>query len=215
MEHETKRRGPSRRAVLRIVSLGAMAALGGRLAIAHRSQSATAMGLPHDAGDRLWRPRPPEDQLIAAQLSDDDGKIPLIIPDDVGDDEQWVDVNLTEQAAVGMIGREWTHVALVTTGKPGWETPEGEFRILRRVANETMTSAALGITDPSDQYLLTGVLYTQYFTYAGDALHLNYWRPDEVFGRERTSHGCVGMRLPDAEFFWRHLGIGSRVMVHS
>ena len=145
----------------------------------------------------------------------DDDTIPLLIPDDVGEQEVWVDVNLTEQAAVAMVGREWTHVALVTSGRPGWETPEGQFRIVRRVANETMTSAALGISDPDDQYVLRDVLYTQYFTWEGHALHLNYWRPDRVFGRERTSHGCVGMRLADAEFFWRHLSAGSRVVVHA
>jgi lipoprotein-anchoring transpeptidase ErfK/SrfK len=144
-----------------------------------------------------------------------DNLIPILIPDDVGQEERWVAVNLTAQAAVGMIGVDPVHVALVTTGKPGWETPIGQFRILRRVENETMTSASLGITDPDDQYVLTNVLYTQYFTWVGHALHLNYWRPDSVFGREPTSHGCVGMRLDDARFFWDFLGIGSRVVVHT
>ncbi len=177
----------SRRALLRTIAAGSLL-----LAPALRPGRARA-----DQG-------PPEDDLV-----------PLRIPDDVGENEHWVDVNLTEQAAVAMVGREWTYVALVTTGKPGWETPEGEFRIVRRVANETMTSASLGIGDPDDQYVLKDVLYTQYFTWAGHALHLNYWRPDAVFGRERTSHGCVGMRLTDAEFFWKHVGVGSRVVIHS
>lgn len=144
-----------------------------------------------------------------------DDLVPVLIPDDIGQEERWVAVNLTAQAAVGMVGPAPVHVALVTTGKPGWETPTGQFRILRRVYNETMTSASLGITDPDDQYVLTNVLYTQYFTWAGHALHLNYWRPDSVFGREPTSHGCVGMRLDDARFFWDFLSIGSRVVVHT
>lgn len=41
-------------------------------------------------------------------------------------------------------------VALATTGMDGRETSEGFVRILRRVANETMT-AALGITNLHDQ----------------------------------------------------------------
>ena len=178
---------PSRRALLRSVALG-------------------SLFLP--ALPSLLTPR-----SAAAQEATRD--VPLQIPSDVGAAERWVDVNLTEQAAVAMIGTDWTRVALVTTGMPGWETPEGEFRIVRRVANETMTSASLGITDPNDQYVLTDVLYTQYFTWVGHALHLNYWRPDSVFGYERTSHGCVGMRLADAEYFWRHLEMGSRVVVHA
>jgi lipoprotein-anchoring transpeptidase ErfK/SrfK len=149
-----------------------------------------------------------------AHADDGDDGIPLAIPDDIGPKEHWVDVNLTHQAAVAMVGTDWTHVALVTTGKPGWETPVGQFFIVRRVYNETMTSASLGIDDPNDYYVLTDVLYTQYFTWQGHALHLNYWRPDYVFGREATSHGCVGMRMDDAAYFWNHVGVGSRVVVH-
>ncbi len=149
-----------------------------------------------------------------AAADDDDDMIPVRVPDDIGENEAWVDINLSHQAAVGMIGDGWTRVALMTSGKRGWDTPEGQFRIVRRVANETMTSASLGITDPNDQYVLRDVLYTQYFTLQGHALHLNYWRPDAVFGNARTSHGCIGLRLSDAEYFWRHLRNGSRVVIH-
>lgn len=141
--------------------------------------------------------------------------VPVWIPPDLRAGEQWVAVNLTYQAAVAMIDADPVRIALATTGQDGWETPEGIYWINRRVANETMTSAALGITDPNDYYVLTDVLFTQYFTYEGHALHLNYWQPDEVFGRQRTSHGCVGMRYDDAAFFWDFLTIGSRVVIHS
>jgi lipoprotein-anchoring transpeptidase ErfK/SrfK len=107
-------------------------------------------------------------------------------------------------------GNSVYHTALVTTGKDGWDTPVGEFRINYRVYDETMTSASIGA---EEYYVLDHVLYTQYFTGEGHALHLNYWRPDSVFGHERTSHGCVGMRLADAEFFWNFVGTGSRVVV--
>jgi lipoprotein-anchoring transpeptidase ErfK/SrfK len=30
----------------------------------------------------------------------------------------------------------------------------------------------------------------------------------------RSSHGCVGMRLADAEFFWDFAHVGTRVTVH-
>jgi hypothetical protein len=154
--------------------------------------------------------RPPQAHAQAQEI-----EIPLAMPDDLYADEPWVDVNLTHQAALAMIGEELVRIAWVTTGDDGWETPEGEFRIVRRVYNETMTSAALGIPPGPDSYHLTDVLFTQYFTWAGHALHLNYWRPDSVFGARRTSHGCVGMRYNDAEFFWRHVGLGDRVVVHS
>ena len=129
----------------------------------------------------------------------------------IGPGEHWVDVNTSTQTATAMLGKEPYYTALVTTGKDGWETPAGEFRIQYRVYDETMMSAAIGA---EDYYVLNHVLFTQYFTNQGHALHLNYWRPDYVFGQQRTSHGCVGMRYADAEFFWNFVGVGSRVVIH-
>jgi lipoprotein-anchoring transpeptidase ErfK/SrfK len=124
--------------------------------------------------------------------------------------ERWIDVDLANQTTSAMIGDRIIYTALVTTGKDGWETPKGTFSILYRVENETMTSAAIGA---EEYYVLDDVLYTQYFTDVGHALHLNYWRDDSYFGNERSSHGCVGMRLADAEFFWNFAHVGTRVTV--
>jgi len=164
----------------------------------------TALGLAGTAFARSTAARADEqDELDVA----------VYVPDDVEQGEAWVAVNLTEQAAVAMVGDAWVRRAWVTTGTDGWNTPEGQFRILWRVYNETMTSDALGIPPGPDSYVLRDVLFTQYFTYAGHALHLNYWRPESIFGNVRTSHGCVGMRYNDAAFFWQHVGVGSRVVV--
>ena len=122
--------------------------------------------------------------------------------------ERWVLVDIEKQQASAMIGDRAIHTALVTTGKEGWETPRGSFAIIYRVANETMTSASIGA---EEDYVLKDVLYTQYFTTEGHALHLNYWRSADYFGRTPSSHGCVGMRLADAEFFWRFAKTGTRV----
>ena len=125
--------------------------------------------------------------------------------------ERWIDIDLGNQTASAMIGERVLYTALATTGKDGWETPRGTFEILYRVENETMTSAAIGA---EEYYVLDNVLYTQYFTNRGHALHLNYWRDDWYFGRIRSSHGCVGLRMADAEFFWRFAGVGTRVTIH-
>jgi lipoprotein-anchoring transpeptidase ErfK/SrfK len=148
-------------------------------------------------------------------LHADNSSLAVPIPSDIGQDEQWVDVNLTQQIVVAMDGATPVRLIFVTTGGPGWETPTGTFHILRRVENETMTSTSLGIPiDSPGGYDLTNVMYTQYFTDEGHALHDNYWQPDSVFGSQATSHGCVGMRLDDAEFLWNFLTIGSRVVIH-
>ncbi len=128
--------------------------------------------------------------------------------------EHWAYVSLTTQRIYAMKGQTPMYVGLVTTGKPGFATPRGSFRILRRVADETMDSQTIGIPRTSPQgYYLPNVLFTQYFTWAGDALHFNYWQPESVFGQTPTSHGCVGMGYADARFFWDFLQRGDRVVI--
>lgn len=109
-----------------------------------------------------------------------------------------------------MVGDKPYYTALVTTGKDGWETPTGDFRVIRRVYDETMTSGSIGA---EEYWYVEDVLFTQYFTTRGHALHLNYWRPDSVFGHERTSHGCVGLRYDDAQFFWYFASQGTHVII--
>ena len=125
--------------------------------------------------------------------------------------ERWIDVDLETQSATAMIDATPLYTALATTGKDGWETPKGTFHIMTRVPDETMTSASIAA---EEYYVLDHVLYTQYFTDRGHALHLNYWRDDDYFGRVRSSHGCVGLRLADAEFFWNFATVGTRVTIH-
>lgn len=107
------------------------------------------------------------------------------------------------------------HTAKVTVGRPGWETPTGHFTILRRVANETMNSATIGIPlGAPGSYYLTNVLYTQYITDWGASLHYNYWSRPEAFGAAAESRGCVGMKLEDAKFFWDFADVGTPVTIH-
>ena len=134
----------------------------------------------------------------------------VAIPGNNLKDERWILVDIANQVATAFIGDSAVYTALVTTGKAGWETPTGTFRINYRVANETMTSASIAA---EEYYVLENVLYTQYFTNEGHALHLNYWRPDYYFGNIPSSHGCVGMRLADAEFFWRFATVGTRITI--
>ena len=131
-----------------------------------------------------------------------------------GEDERWIAVNLTTQRAVAFVGAQPVRVALVTTGMPGWETPSGDFRIYRRVENETMDSLGLGIAiDSPEGWYVDNVLYTQYF-FSGVTLHYNYWRPQSYFGNIPSSHGCVGLGYSDAKFFWDFADIGTRVVVY-
>lgn len=131
--------------------------------------------------------------------------------------ERYVIVDLERQTAWAMEGATIVREMPVTTGKRGFETPSGEFRVLGggRILNERMTSQRAGFDDPNDRYDVERVLYTQYFGEGGFALHLNYWQPTGVFGNVETSHGCVGMLLADAQFLWMFAQEGMRVVVRN
>lgn len=125
---------------------------------------------------------------------------------------RWIDVDLSEPAMVTAYeGKQVVYTALAIIGKDATPTLRGEFRILRRVEDETMDSSTLGIPreDP-DGYFLEDVLYTQYFTWQGAAIHYNWWLG--TFGQE-GSHGCLGLNLADSEWFWNWASVGTPVII--
>jgi L,D-transpeptidase catalytic domain len=126
---------------------------------------------------------------------------------------RWIDANLSEPVLVTAYeGDRPVYTALAVKGTVAFQTPTGLFRILRRVANETMDSATIGIprTAPGGYYL-RDVLYTQYFTGDGAALHYNYWRSNWGYA---GSHGCMGLNLEDSRFLWDFATVGTPIWVH-
>ena len=130
---------------------------------------------------------------------------------DFAENGRWLDVSLSvPQNITAYQGDEPMMSGLVTAGTNGTTSP-GFYRILRRVANETMDSRrASGV---SDNYLLKNVLWTQYFTFDGAAIHYNWWGPPNGFGRP-GSHGCLGMMYNDSKFLWDWAGVGTPVVIH-
>lgn len=127
---------------------------------------------------------------------------------------RWIEVDTSSGVIYAMQNGKVVYKALATVGVPRYPTPKGTFRIFRRVYDETMDSSTIGIPrNAPGGYYLTGVLYTQYF-YDGAAIHYNYWSPASAFGSAAGSHGCVGLRLKDAEFFWNFATIGTPVIVY-
>ena len=129
-----------------------------------------------------------------------------------GLDGRWIEVILSvPQHAVAMQGDVPVYSGLVTAGLQGTTRP-GFYQIQRRVYNETMDSRT--VPGLNDHYLLHNVLFTQYFTGDGAAIHYNWWGPPYGFGRP-GSHGCLGMRYDDSKFFWDWADVGVPVVIHA
>ncbi|WJY94069.1 hypothetical protein CFELI_02135 [Corynebacterium felinum] len=83
----------------------------------------------------------------------------------------------------------------MSSGAPGWETPKGTHRVLRKVRHEV-------------SYIFDNapMPYSIYFTTTGVAFHegdVNLW-----------SHGCIHLNHQDAVTFWNNLHIGDVVYVY-
>jgi lipoprotein-anchoring transpeptidase ErfK/SrfK len=130
--------------------------------------------------------------------------------------EKWIDVDVSEQTARAMVGDQAVFTAPISSGEPRFPTPMGSFSIEPdgRIAVVRMTASQAGYDERQATYDVERVLFTQYFDQKGNALHLNYWRPHGVFGNTPTSHGCVGMELHEAQYFWLFGKPGMRVEIH-
>jgi len=135
---------------------------------------------------------------------------------DTGGAEKWIDVNVSNQTVSAMVGDKAVHVALASTGSSDFPTPLGTHHIEPdgRVVLVDMTASQAGYSPAQAQYDVKRVLFAQYFDRLGNAIHLNYWRPESVYGNTATSHGCVGVQLHDAQYLWLFGAAGMRVEIH-
>lgn len=125
---------------------------------------------------------------------------------------RWIDADLEEPALLTAYeGDRAVYSAMAIKGFTATPTLRGTFQILRRVENETMDSETIGIPrNGPGGYYLKNVLYTQYFTHDGASLHYNYWLG--TFGYP-GSHGCLGLSLEDARWFWDWATVGTPVII--
>lgn len=123
------------------------------------------------------------------------------VPDGIGADEHWIDVDLTNQRAYAFKGDEMVNSFLVSTGTWQHPTVTGQFHVYVKYRYADMTGPG---------YYLPNVPFTMYF-FEGYGLHGTYWHNN--FGTP-MSHGCVNFSIPDAEWVYGWVEVGTLVNVH-
>jgi len=108
---------------------------------------------------------------------------------------RWVHVRLSEQVLVAYEGDRPVYATLVSTGKEGFATEPGLFRIHAKHVSTTMD----GAEGTDEAYSIEDVPWTMYFN-GSIALHAAFWH--DRFGRVR-SHGCVNLSPPDAHWLFQ------------
>jgi hypothetical protein len=115
-------------------------------------------------------------------------------PDEVAEDEFWVEVDLFEQTFAAYEGDRMVYATLISSGLNQWATREGLFQVWDRLEEYKMSGAEGKV----DYYFLEDIPYIMYFDDTiGAALHGTYWH--DRFGYKH-SHGCVNLPILDAEW---------------
>lgn len=143
----------------------------------------------------------PVPTFISAQTSDWVGKRPF----GVGENERWIDVNLSSQSLNAFEGDVLVYSALVSSGLANFPTVTGQFRTWIKYESQTMDGRLLGY-----DYYLENVPYVMYF-YQDYAIHGAYWHNN--FGTP-MSHGCVNVSIPDSQWLFTWAPLGTLVNVH-
>lgn len=118
-------------------------------------------------------------------------------PDEVGERERWVDVDLSSKTIVLFEGTRPVYTALVSPGKRSKDkkknhaTPTGSWRIREKHIAVTMDGDGASGDLP---YSIEDVPFVAYYK-GSYALHGAFWHSN--FGRE-MSHGCVNLSPRDA-----------------
>jgi lipoprotein-anchoring transpeptidase ErfK/SrfK len=122
-------------------------------------------------------------------------------PSGVGDNENWIEVDLSDQRAYAYTGDSLMNSFVVSTGTWQHPTVTGQYRIYVKYRYADMSGPG---------YYLPDVPFVMYF-YQGYGLHGTYWHNN--FGTP-MSHGCVNFSIPDAGWVYDFTRVGTVVYVH-
>ncbi|NCC33394.1 MAG: murein L,D-transpeptidase [Chloroflexia bacterium] len=120
--------------------------------------------------------------------------------------ERRIEVNLSEQWLSAYEGNLLVFRAPVATGRDGFNTPVGEYAIYLKYPMQTMADCLGG-----ECWEVPNIPWVQYVV-GGVALHGSYWHDNHGTGI-RASHGCINLRIDDAQWLYGWADLGTRVII--
>ncbi|NSW51552.1 MAG: L,D-transpeptidase family protein [Anaerolineae bacterium] len=120
---------------------------------------------------------------------------------DVDVDEHWIDIDLSDQMLYAYRGQDLVNQFLISSGTVYTPTVTGQFYIYVKYEAADMSGPG---------YYLPAVPHVMYF-YKGYGIHAATWHNN--FGTP-MSHGCINMRLEDAEWMFNFASINTLVNIH-
>ncbi|MEA3326572.1 MAG: L,D-transpeptidase family protein [Chloroflexota bacterium] len=139
--------------------------------------------------------QPPTSTLMPTQSE------PPSPPDDIDDDDRWIDIDLSDQRLYAYEGQTNVRSFVVSTGTWDHPTPVGSYNVWIKLRYAAMSGPG---------YYWPDVPYTMYF-YSGYGIHGAYWHNN--FGTP-MSYGCVNMITEEAGWLYDWSYVGIPVIVH-
>jgi lipoprotein-anchoring transpeptidase ErfK/SrfK len=103
-------------------------------------------------------------------------------------------------------------VVPITSGKAGFLTRDGIKVVLEKHVLKVMDSATVGIPKGDPDYYKLDVPYALRVTWSGEFVHAAPWSTANQ-GLANVSHGCVGMSLSNAIWFFNLSHVGDIIKV--
>jgi|GEM_PF-2758706 len=137
----------------------------------------------------LWYKIAPGQWIHSAYVRD---FVPGERPEEIDDDEKWIEVNLSSQTIYAHKGDKPLYASLIASGRPGFETPQGLFRPWSKLSRLPMSGGRFDLV-----YQLADVPWVIFFK-EDYSLHGTYWH--DRFGEVRSA-GCVNLSPFDSLWF--------------
>ncbi len=121
--------------------------------------------------------------------------------------EKWVEIDLSDLKLYAWEGNRKVYEFSTSTGRPGYETPTGEYKVWIKVRSQRYKG---GIPGTSGYYNLPNVPYSLFFgggnvpNWKGYAIHGAYWHND--FGIKNRSSGCINLKPEEAGLLYQWAG---------
>jgi lipoprotein-anchoring transpeptidase ErfK/SrfK len=122
-------------------------------------------------------------------------------------------IDVVKHQMVVRVGSQAPRIIPITAGKYGFTTRSGIKVIMEKFLTKRMDAATIGIKpgDPN-YYNISNVQYAQRVTNSGEFIHGAPWSAGSQ-GTVNVSHGCVGMSLKDAAWYYSVTERGDPVVV--
>jgi lipoprotein-anchoring transpeptidase ErfK/SrfK len=122
-------------------------------------------------------------------------------------------VNVTKHQMTVAINGKLARTIPITAGKDGFTTRSGVKLIMEKFRTKRMDAATIGIKpgDPN-YYNISDVQWAQRVTNSGEFIHGAPWSGGSQ-GSANVSHGCVGMSLANASWYYSQTLRGDPVIV--